>query len=142
MKLWYIEAVTSIAILFVIILILSLKYCLNWRIERIFLAILLLLWSSEVCLVDCKVICLKCSYLFMFTILEGLLMIIIFFMRRRLKIIVAIVLAVLSMICAVFLVVLTFIPWYEDLCKMMAGGFLNTSMCLMIVVAANQLKSV
>nr|CAH8865118.1 unnamed protein product [Trichobilharzia regenti] len=67
----------------------------------------------------------------MFTILEGLLMIIIFFMRRRLKIIVAIVLAVLSMICAVFLVVLTFIPWYEDLCKMMAGGFLNTSMCLL-----------
>ncbi|CAH8865985.1 unnamed protein product [Trichobilharzia szidati] len=143
MKLSHTEAVICIAILFVITLILCLKYSRNWRIEIIFLAIVLLLWSAEVCLVDCKGISLKCSYLFMFTILEDLLMIILFFMRRRLKIIVAVVLAVISIICAVIAVVLTLIPWYfEDLYKMLVGAFLNTSMCLMFLVVLNQLKSV
>nr|CAH8865048.1 unnamed protein product [Trichobilharzia regenti] len=141
MNLWYIEAVTCIAIFFVINLILCLKYIRNWRIERIFLATLLLLWSAEVCLVDCTVISLNCSYLFIITFLEDLLVIILFCMRRRLKIIVAIILAVLSIVCAVVAVVLTFIPWYEDLCKMLVVAFLNTSMCLITLLVANKLKS-
>ncbi|CAH8863917.1 unnamed protein product [Trichobilharzia szidati] len=98
---WYVIAIICIATVSVLSLTLFFKYRRNWKIARIFLALLLLPWSAGVCLAVCKDTGLKCAILINFTILEDVLTIIFLYMTKRLKVHVAIALSVLSIICPV-----------------------------------------
>nr|CAH8864256.1 unnamed protein product [Trichobilharzia regenti] len=137
---WYIVTIVSITFIFVVSVTLCFMYRRNWEIARIFLAAVLLLWSADVCLTECKDITSKCSPLIDFIVLEDLLTIIFLFMRRRLKIIVTVVSAVLAVIFPLIGTIFIFIPSHQDVYRMLAAGSFHTSMCLIIANFANLRK--
>ncbi|CAH8864141.1 unnamed protein product [Trichobilharzia szidati] len=133
-------AIFTIAVIVALSLMQFFEFRSKYIVSCSFIGILLMLFSSDICLVVCKESKISCWFLIGFIFLEDILAIIFCYITKRLKANVVIALAVSALVCLAIPTISSIVNCKQDICKFVMGGFFNTAANLIAVVLINLLK--